>query len=176
MERVVASLSVNAMPIAVRAAGPEEAEPIRFLMRTVVETSVDASLQAAILENVEANLAAWLDRPATVVHLVAVANRSIVGVVLVKDFWNLCSLFVDPSQQRQGIGRSLLEAAAAACTPRSPRSALVLNAYPDAIGFYERLGFARKDAVQPSGIQRMERAFERPAGPPAPGAVEGSAR
>ena len=147
------------MPAVVRAAEFEDAEQIRLLMRRVIEASVGRSLQGDIMANVEANLAAWLDRSVESVHLVATSGRSIVGVVLVKDFWNLCSLFVEQSQQHRGIGRSLVEAAAAACAFRSPRKALVLNAYPSAVGFYERLGFVRRSSTQqlPPGVQPMER-------------------
>ena len=114
-----------------------------------------------IIGNVEENLAIWLKRPAECLHLVARLDHSIIGVVLVKNFWNLCSLFVEQSQQGRGVGRSLVEAAALACKARSPHNALVLNAYPSAVGFYERLGFALRNSAQhlPPGIQSMERAL-----------------
>jgi GNAT superfamily N-acetyltransferase len=149
------------MPPVVQAAQYEDAEQISLLMRRVVASSVDSSLQGEIIANVEANLAAWRNRSVECVHLVATSDRSIIGVVLVKNFWNLCRLFVEQSQQGRGVGRSLVEAAALACASRSPKSALLLNAYPSAVGFYERLGFARSLSAQhlPPGIQRMERAL-----------------
>jgi GNAT superfamily N-acetyltransferase len=149
------------MPPVVQAARFEDAEDIRILMRRVVDSSVDLQLRAEIIANVEDNLAVWLRRPAECVHLVATLDHSIIGVVLVKDFWNLCSLFVEQSQQGRGVGRSLVEAAAQACKARSAHNALVLNAYPSAIGFYERLGFACKSSAQrlPPGIQAMKRAL-----------------
>lgn len=130
-------------------------------MRRVVDSSVDSHLRAGIIANVEENLAVWLRRPAECVHLIAVSEHSIIGVVLVKDFWNLCSLFVERSQQGRGVGRSLVEAAALACRARSPHNALVLNAYPSAVGFYERLGFVSGSSAQhlPPGIQPMKRAL-----------------
>jgi GNAT superfamily N-acetyltransferase len=151
----------SASPPVVQAARHEDAEQIRLLMRRVVSASVDSALQGEIMENVEANLAAWRNGSVEGVHLVATSDQSIIGVVLVKNFWNLCSLFVEQSHQGRGVGRSLVEAAALACASRSPRKALLLNAYPSAVGFYERLGFARRDAARdlPAGIQPMERAL-----------------
>lgn len=141
----------------VHAAVPEDAESVRALMHRVVASSVEASLRQSIMENVEANVSVWLGRPLECVHLVARIDDSIVGVVLVKDFWNLCSLFVEPSAQGRSVGRLLVEAAAAECRGKSPKNALFLNAYPSAVGFYERLGFTPKQSAQslPSGIQPM---------------------
>ncbi len=149
------------MPPVVQAARYEGAERIRLLMRRVIESSVDSSLQGEIVANVETNLEAWLDRSVECVHLVAVSDGAIIGVVLVKNFWNLCSLFVEQSQRGRGVGRSLVEAAALACSSRSPKKALLLNAYPSAVGFYERLGFARRGSAKhlPPGIQPMERSL-----------------
>ena len=145
------------MEVLVHPARPEEAAQICALMRGVIEPAVEPSLREGILDNVEANVAVWLRRPSECVHLVAVLQGSIVGVVLVKDFWNLCSLFVDPAHQRGGIGRALVEAAVGQCEGRSPKSALLLNAYPDAVGFYERMGFTtRVPQSSVSGIQAME--------------------
>jgi len=157
------SSSGNAMEAVIQAADPADAEHIRLLMRGVIESSIDLPLRREILTNVEANLMAWLDRSVECVHLVATSHQSIIGVVLVKDFWNLCSLFVEPSRQGRGVGRALVEDAAAACASRGTRKALVLNAYPSAIGFYERLGFSLAESGRhlPSGIRRMERPLER---------------
>jgi len=113
------------------------------------------------MANVEANLAAWRDGSVECVHLVAIADGSIIGVVLVKNFWNLCSLFVEQSHQGRGVGRSLVDAAVVACSLRSANKTILLNAYPSAVGFYERLGFVRRESAQhlPERIQAMERAL-----------------
>ena len=148
------------MRAVVQPARPEDKAEICALMRGVIGSAVEPSLRHDILENVEANVANWLRRPSECVHLVAILDGAIAGVVLVKDFWNLCSLFVGPPFQRRGIGKALVEAAIAQCQGRSPKSALLLNAYPDAIGFYERLGFMRlAPHSSPSGIQAMELAL-----------------
>ena len=89
------------------------------------------------------------------------ADGRIVGVVLVKNFWNLCSLFVDPTVQWRGIGRLLIESAIEPCRGRSPRSAIWLNASPNAVTFYRHMGFAPRvsDRILPPGFEAMEYAL-----------------
>ena len=156
------------MAAVVRSAQPEEADAIGSLMRDVIGSAVDTSLRREILDNVQANLAVWLRRPHECLHLVAVDGDSIVGVVLVKDFWNLCSLFVARPVQGRGMGRALMQAAIAACRGRSPKNALHLNAHPNAVRFYERLGFRTRPSVQDStsGIRAMAYSFESAAARP----------
>ena len=48
-------------------------------------------------------------------------------------------ILVDPEYQRRGLGRRLMEAALAV----APRGKLFLGAQPQAVGFFERLGYAR---------------------------------
>ena len=146
------------MPAIVRPARFEEADAIRGLMRRVIEVTVAAPLRPETIENVEGNVAVWLDRPTRCVHLVAALNDVIVGVILVKDFWNLCSLFVEPSRQGGGIGRLLVDAAVLACKPLSPKKALWLNSSTNAVGFYEHLGFGPAESAQqlPQGVRTMQ--------------------
>jgi hypothetical protein len=86
------------------------------------ESVVEESVQ-----NVKSNVDYWLANPTECVHLVAESGNRIAGVVLVKDFWNLCSLFVEVSQQRDGIGRALTLAAMQECKGRSPKAEPFLN-------------------------------------------------
>jgi GNAT superfamily N-acetyltransferase len=145
----------------VAAALPADAAEIRALVARTIGHSVtqDARLLADTLANVNANIDLWLAQPHRCVHLVARVQGPIAGVVLLKDGWNLCSLFVAPESQGGGIGSALLEAACAACAGRSPKSAVLLNAAPGAIGFYERHGFLRRESTQalPPGFQAMSR-------------------
>ena len=144
------------------AVAPAEAEPVRRLMERVITASVaDASVRTHTLENVNRNVDYWLTHPGQCIHLKAVVRDELVGVVLVKDFWNLCSLFVDERVQGTGIGRRLVETASAACSGRSPKQALYLNAASHAIGFYERLGFVPRESSQPlpPGFRPMQRAL-----------------
>ena len=51
----------------------------------------------------------------------------------------MIEILVDPEYQRQGLGRQLMAAALAA----APRGRAFLGAQPQAVGFFERLGYAR---------------------------------
>lgn len=139
------------MHTGLRPAARAEAERIRELMALVITTSVqaDESVRADTIANVNRNVSFWLDHPERCVHIVAMGGDAMVGVVLVKDFWNLCSLFIDPQHQGRGVGRALVSAAASACRGRSPKQALWLNAATNAIGFYQRLGFEPRESRQP---------------------------
>lgn len=147
--------------IRIESAQPPDADEIRVLVARTIAHSVtqDAALLADTIANVGRNIDLWLAEPRRCLHLKACTQGRIVGVVLVKDHWNLCSLFVAPESHGRGIGRALLETASAACAGRSPRSALSLNAATGAVGFYERLGFVAHDTTQvlPPGFKAMSR-------------------
>ena len=51
----------------------------------------------------------------------------IVGVVLVKGFWNLSIMFVDPERHCSGVARELLTRVIDHCRDRSPKGCLRLN-------------------------------------------------
>jgi GNAT superfamily N-acetyltransferase len=143
------------MERAVRAVPAEAADAaeIKAMMARVITERV--------VQNTAANVDWWLQNPAECVHLKCIANGRVAGVVLVKNFWNLCSLFVEPSVQGQGMGRLLLESAIAACRGRSPKSAIWLNASPLAVDFYRHMGFSLRlsDRILPPGFKAMEYAL-----------------
>ncbi|WP_280151030.1 GNAT family N-acetyltransferase [Piscinibacter sp. XHJ-5] len=144
------------------AVAPAEAEPVRRLMeRVIVASLADASVRLDTLANVNRNVDYWLTHSQQCVHIKAVLGDELVGVVLVKDFWNLCSLFVDQRVQGTGIGRRLVATASVACSGRSPKQALFLNAASHAVGFYERLGFVPRESNQPlpPGFRPMQLAL-----------------
>ncbi len=126
-------------------------------MVAVVHATQEEAQQSSIVENVTRNLAAWERQPDQCVHLVAEREGRIVGVVLVKDFWNLCSLFVSLDHQRQGIGRRLVQEAIALCRSQAAEPAILLNAAPNAIDFYRALGFKRRrtEKALPPGVTPM---------------------
>ena len=119
--------------------------------------SIEPVLQAGINDNVMANLVWSAANASACCHLKCVVRHQLAGVVLVKQFWNLCSLFVAPELQRQGIGRGLLLAAAQACRTRSEKGAIWLNAAPGAIPFYRAMGFVARTSAQtvPQGFVPM---------------------
>jgi GNAT superfamily N-acetyltransferase len=139
----------------------EDTSAVRELMARTIRERVtqDQQILTDTLANVNRNLDYWLNGPDNCVHLKATAGDTLVGVILVKDYWNLCSLFVDPAYHGRGIGRALVEAAASLCIGRSPRSALLLNAATNAVAFYQHLGFQPRATSQPlpPGFQAMQR-------------------
>ncbi|MRD48079.1 GNAT family N-acetyltransferase [Caenimonas koreensis DSM 17982] len=144
-------------------AQPQDAQALRELMARVIAVSVtqDEAVLQSTIANVNRNLGWWLAHPGECVHLKAEAGGRIVGVVLVKQFWNLCSLFVEADLQGQGVGRALVEAACDACRGRSPESALFLNAATNAIPFYRHLGFVERESAQtlPAGFLPMRKSL-----------------
>lgn len=146
---------------AVADASPDDADEIRRLMAEVIGRDVtqDPVLLADTIENVNSNVNVWLKDPGRCVHLVARSNGQITGVVLVKDFWNLCSLFVDSRFQGQGIGSLLVETVAVRCAGKDERNALFLNAASAAVPFYRKLGFVERPPARPlpPGFLAMQR-------------------
>jgi ribosomal protein S18 acetylase RimI-like enzyme len=149
------------MTLAIAPAVPRDAPLLRELVELVINDTFrhDETVRLDILGNVHGNIDVWLARPHESVMLKAVAGTAIAGMVQVKEFWNLCSLYVHPAHQRQGRGEALLEAACAQCRGKAPKDAILLNAAPDAIGFYRRLGFVEREATRPlpPGALAMQR-------------------
>lgn len=139
----------------------DDAAAVKAFMVRVIAHSVtrEGALLADLRANVDGNVDWWLAHPHDAVHLQAVQGGRLVGVILVKQFWNLCSLFVEPASQGLGLGRGLVEAAIARCAGRSPKQALWLNAAPGAIGFYRALGFMDRQPTKalPPGFAAMQR-------------------
>ena len=147
-----------------------DAAELKLFMASVIAERVtrEEPLLSEIVGNVSGNVDWWLAHPDDGVHLKCMVNGSIVGVVLVKEFWNLSSLFVSPSLEKRGLGRHLLGAAIEACRGRSPKDAIWLNASPNAVSFYERAGFTPRESAQPMppGFRPMQLALNG-AGPSA---------
>ena len=141
----------------VRVAKLEDRHAILALMVAVIRAALEVEHQADTIENVSSNLAFWTESPERCVHLVAEAGGALVGVVLVKEFWNLSSLFVAPSHQGRGLGRRLVLEAIAACREGGREQAIYLNAAPNAVGFYAALGFEVRESKQrlPPGFKAM---------------------
>ena len=72
-------------------------------------------------------------------------QNGILAVILVKEFWNLCDLLVDPKHHKNGIDRSLAERAISICEMNCPKQTLRVNSSHNAIGFYRKIGFAGID-------------------------------
>ena len=122
---------------------PEDTATLEALMRRVVATSVSLEKveMADVSENIRQNLYWAQENANSAVHLKCYNDTQIVGVVLIKNFWNLCSLFVDPEAQRRGVGRALLTEAIRRCVSRNDRGHVKVNSAPNAVQFYQALGF-----------------------------------
>lgn len=127
----------------IQAVQAQDTQAIGALMRRVVTTSLGLAPQelAGVLENVEHNLYWAQAYPDLAVHLKCTDGSRIVGVVLIKHFWNLCSLFVDPGAQRRGIGRALLSQAIRRSASRNTVGYVRVNAASGAVPFYQVLNF-----------------------------------
>ena len=125
--------------------GVSDLEEIRALIAAAINASVTGSDDEVrfISDDIEKSLLWWLDNPAKSIHLKYLDSGAIVGVVLVKDFWNLTNLFVIPSHQRRGIGRALVHEVIGLCDNKSPRSKIQLNSSSYAVPFYEAVGFTQ---------------------------------
>lgn len=126
-----------------REVAPSDIPDVRALILGVIDSSVadTSENKRRFAEGVERNLQAVVARSTDSVHLCCTAGGRIVGVVLVRDFWNLCHLFVAAEYQGRGIGRSLLQLAVQACRESSGVAELQLKSTRNAIGFYEHMGF-----------------------------------
>ncbi len=116
---------------------------IRSLIASAIRHSVASTEQDALflIDDTSASLEWWRRNQEAALHLKYCRSGATVGVVLVKEFWNLTHLFVAPAYQGQGIGRILLKEAVDVCRHQSPRGALLLNSSTVATGFYQRMGF-----------------------------------
>lgn len=106
------------------------------------------SLYAEICNDLE-----WgLENNEQSMFLVYEKDGSILGMVLVKKFWNLSALFVDPRHHRSGIARQLLNRVIDYCKDRSPKGCLTLNSSNYAVPFYKKMGFTQDgDAIDRPG-------------------------
>lgn len=86
-----------------------------------------------------ASAASFAARAATSAWWVAALGERIVGVLEIREGTHVAMLFVESELQRRGVGARLLEGAFG---PRGAWPQLTVNSAPNAVGVYERLGFA----------------------------------
>lgn len=137
----------------------DDSKPLLFLMTsTIGALDFSPEMQQELIENTTDNLHWWYTNPDQGCHLKCTLDGRIVGVILVKKFWNLCSLFVAPGYQGQGLGRALMLAAIDQCKGKSEKQAIWLNAAPNAIPFYQAMGCISRSSKQalPQGFSAMQ--------------------
>ncbi len=118
-------------------------EEIRRLIEQVVRTNVVRSEDEAIflIDDIFSSLDWWQRNPERALHLKCRDDERILGVLLIKDFWNLTNLFVLSERQGEGIGRNLLNAGIEICRTRGKLSKIRLYSSSNALGFYLNMGF-----------------------------------
>ncbi len=123
------------------------------LAENAIRTSVpiDKEEMRDVFLNVSTCLQWAMDNPNACVFLQCTVHGRLVGIALVKHFWNLCCLFVEPTSQRSGLGKALVTEAVRRSLTKTEDALMKVNASPNAVGFYQALGFVRDHRREPRG-------------------------
>jgi GNAT superfamily N-acetyltransferase len=136
---------------------------VSTLIAASIRQSVTPSEAEAqfLIDDIAGCLDAWTKDPSQSIHLKYTVGDAIGGVILVKKYWNLQLLFVDPRHQRRGIGRALVHAVLPECRARSPKAKLMVNSSAVAVPFYCALGFSQTGPGldRPGGAVPLECSF-----------------
>lgn len=144
------------MGVTVRSATSADLPGILDLVRHVLATlSADSTAIQLYLENVKKNEIWAVAHPGSCTHLVAALEGRLIGVVLIKEHWNLCNLFVHPSQQNQGVGNLLLKSAIEDARIAEPHRPIELYSVQAATGFYQRAGFVLTGVKRADALHMM---------------------
>ncbi|MDH5633904.1 MAG: GNAT family N-acetyltransferase [Gammaproteobacteria bacterium] len=140
-----------------------DSEKLKLIVKETIRCSVATTEEEAIflIDDINVSLQKWFSSGLNGYSSKFLVNKSIVGFIIVKEFWNLSHLFVLPAFQQQGIGKSLLAEAIAVCSERSPKGKLLLNSSVVAANFYEALGFKQSGLAhdRPGGCIPYEIVF-----------------
>ena len=118
---------------------------LQAITKTTIHECVVPSKEQAepLLDEINDILDKWLPSREQSFHAKCHIAGQTVGYIVVKDFWNLCLLFVLPAFQRRGIGRALVQLALDECRSKSPRRKIQLNSSTHAADFYTAIGFTQ---------------------------------
>lgn len=72
----------------------------------------------------------------------------LIGMITLRGEQHISLLFVDEKYQHRGVGASLIDVAGQFIGRRPGGSRMTVNAAPDAVGFYHRVGFLDTDTEQ----------------------------
>jgi ribosomal protein S18 acetylase RimI-like enzyme len=116
---------------------------LHHLIETALRGAVVSTAEevAFLMGEIDKILKWWAENSERCIHRKFVEGGAIVGMILVKDFWNLSCLFVAPGYQRRGIGKALLLEVLSECRKRSPDKCVKLNSSTNAVAFYQSCGF-----------------------------------
>lgn len=94
----------------------------------------------------------WSENKESGLLLVCEEGQSILGMALIKEFWNFAALFVDPQYHRLGVGRELVIGVIEGCKDKSLKGYLRVNSSNYAASFYKKMGFEQiGDAIDRPG-------------------------
>ncbi len=141
---------------------PDIPEIQRLIESAIRESVADSDEDAVyLIDDIQVSIDWWQENPGKCLHLKCVDDGEVVGVILVKDYWNLVNLFVSPAMHRQGIGRNLFFAVEPLCREQSPRGRIQVNSSANAVGFYKAIGFHQTGPGRnrPGGCVPLEYVF-----------------
>lgn len=72
----------------------------------------------------------------------------LIGMITLRGEQHISLLFVDEKYQHRGVGAALIDIAGQFACGKSGGCRLTVNAAPDAVGFYRRIGFLNTDTEQ----------------------------
>lgn len=132
----------------ISAVNQEDLNEIQSLISKSILTCIDVSESVAedLISDTLQESEFWLNNQENGVHLVYRENDTILGVILIKEYWNMTGLFVCPSVQNSGVASKLVSHALSLCREHSPINAVRLNSSSYASGFYAKFGFKRNGA------------------------------
>jgi GNAT superfamily N-acetyltransferase len=132
----------------------EESEIFDLVFRTFSEFIAPRYSRAGILEFLKYIRPGLLLERLQKEHfvLLAIAQRKIIGIIEVRRNRHISLLFVDRSYQKRGIARKLLRRTLRICMKEKPDlSKITVNASPNSVEIYKRLGF------RPAGSEQVKK-------------------
>ena len=142
----------------------EDLESIRQVVAETVAACIDVAddVLPVLLKDILSGLDWWRENKQSSVLLKYTLDGGIVGMVMVKNYWNVSDLFVLPTFHRRGIGRALMGEALRRCEGKTDRVELKLNSSNHAVEFYRSLGFVPSGEPRdlPGGCVPLSKPFE----------------
>jgi ribosomal protein S18 acetylase RimI-like enzyme len=132
----------------------EESEVFDLVFRTFSEFIAPHYSRAGVLEFLKYIRPGYLLERLQKDHffLLATAQRKIIGIIEVRENSHISLLFVDRQFQQRGIARELLRRTLRICLKKKPDlSKISVNASPNSVRIYQRLGF------RPAGSEQVKR-------------------
>ena len=144
----------------IRQAKETDFDKIRKIVSSAIRECVTDSNEhyEFLYTDVCSSLDWWVENKDRTLFLVCEDGDLVLGVALVREYWNFSVLFVDPQQHRSGVGRDLVASVINSCKHRSPKRCLRLNSSNHAAGFYKKMGFIQTGSAidRPGGCVPFE--------------------